>query len=33
LKEFGVEVTGAPIEKEKKKKGRSKSNSPEGDNE
>jgi len=33
LKEFGVEVTGAPVEKEKKKKGRSKSNGPEGDNE
>ena len=33
LKEFGVEVTGAPVEKEKKKKGRGKSNGPEGDNE
>lgn len=33
LKEFGVEVSGAPAEKEKKKKGRSKNASPEGDNE
>ena len=33
LKEFGVEVTGAPVEKEKKKKGRGKSDGPEGDNE
>jgi len=33
LKDMGVEMSGAPIEKDKKKKGRDKDAGPEGDSE